>query len=123
MKHVSAVQSSTVIFASAGIVYGFLTFIKGPQFPQSSTGWYALVGMILIATIVAVVAFLAGLEIVGPTNAAMLSTLEPIVTVLLSAWIFSERLSVIALFGGGLILAAVIIVARAELKSNKEQPA
>jgi drug/metabolite transporter (DMT)-like permease len=121
MKHVSAVQSSTVIFASAGVVYGLLTFIKGAQFPQSNTGWYAIIGMILIATIVAVVAFLAGLEIVGPTNAAMLSTLEPIVTVLLAAWVFDERLSIIALFGGGLILAAVIMVARAELKPNKEQ--
>ena len=33
MKHVSAVQSSTVIFASAGLVYGLLTFVNGAHLP------------------------------------------------------------------------------------------
>ncbi|MBL0346306.1 DMT family transporter [Candidatus Villigracilis affinis] len=34
MKHVTAVQSSTVIFASAGAVYGLLTLFNGAQFPR-----------------------------------------------------------------------------------------
>ncbi len=34
MKHVTAVQSSTVIFASAGAVYGLLTLVNGAQFPR-----------------------------------------------------------------------------------------
>lgn len=115
MKHVTAVQSSTVIFASAGVVYGLLTFANGAHFPASNSGWLAMLGIIVISTIIPVVTFLAGLERVGPTNAAMLSTLEPIVTVLLAAWLFGERLLPIVLLGGGLILAAVILLTRAEL--------
>lgn len=121
MKQVSAIQSSTVIFASAGMVYGCLTFFKGAQFPQSGAGWSALLGMIVIATLIAVITFLAGLERVGPTNAAMLSTLEPVVTVLLAAWLFNEQLGASALLGGGLILAAVILLTRAELKSTIQE--
>jgi drug/metabolite transporter (DMT)-like permease len=116
MKHVTAVQSSTVIFASAGIVYGFFTFVNGAHFPASNFGWFTIAGMIFIATIIPVVTFLAGLEMVGPVNAAMLSTLEPVVTVLLAAWLFDEKLGAVVLLGGGLILIAVIFLTRSELQ-------
>src|SRR3972149_4454968 len=88
MKHVSAVQSSAIIFASAGMVYGILTFVNGAPLPASNSGWLAMLGMIVFSTIIPVATFLAGLERIGPTNAAMLSTLEPLVLVLLAAWVF-----------------------------------
>ena len=116
MKHVSAVQSSTVIFASAGMVYGILTVINGAHFPSGNSGWFTMSGIVLIATVIPVVTFLAGLERIGPTNAAMLSTLEPVVTVLLAAWLFQERLNTVSLLGGGLILLAVVVLTRNELR-------
>lgn len=123
MKHVSAVQSSVTIFASAGAVFGILAFTNGAHFPASNSGWFAMLGIIVISTIIPVVAFLAGLEIIGPTNAAMLSTLEPVVTVLLAAWLFGEKLLPVVLVGGGLILIAVILLTRAELgKESGSQP-
>jgi len=78
-----------------------------------------MIGIVLVATVIPVVTFLAGLEMIGPTNAAMLSTLEPVVTVLLAAWLFQERLSAISLLGGGLILAAVILLTHNELREIK----
>ena len=118
MKHVTAIQSSTIIFASAGMVYGMLTFANGAHFPASNSGWLAMLGMIVFSTIIPVVTFLAGLERIGPTNAAMLSTLEPVVTVLLAAWLFGERLMPIVVVGGGLILLAVVLLTRSELKKE-----
>ncbi len=118
MKHVSAVQSSLVIFASAGVVYGTLTAVNGAHFPASSSGWWSMAGIVLLATVIPVVTFLAGLERIGPTNAAMLSTLEPVVTVLLAAWLFAERLEPITLVGGALILVAVVVLTRSEMRTN-----
>ena len=118
MKHVSPVQSSTVIFASAGAVYGVLMILNGIHLPATNTGWVNVVGIVLVATVIPVVAFLAGLERIGPTNAAMLSTLEPVVTVLLAGWIFEERLKLIIMLGGGLILVAVIFLTRGELEKK-----
>lgn len=120
MKHVSVVQSSAVIFASAGAVYGVLMAVNGVHLPSTNSGWINIVGIVLVATVIPVVTFLAGLDRIGPTNAAMLSTLEPVVTVLLAAWIFGERLQSIALFGGGLILIAVIMLTRGEAGAIKE---
>ena len=120
MKHVSAVQSSLVIFAAASTVYGILMAFNGVHLPATNSGWINILGIVLVATVIPVVAFLAGLERIGPTNAAMLSTLEPVVTVLLAAWIFGERLQSIALFGGGMILIAVIMLTRGEASEIKE---
>lgn len=115
MKYVSAVQSSTVIFTSAGAVFGLLAFANGTHFPMSNAGWLAILAIIVISTIIPVVTFLTGLEMIGPINAAMLSTLEPVVTVLLAAWLFGEKLGTVVMFGGGLILIAVVLLTQNEL--------
>ena len=117
-KHVSPVQSSTVIFASAGLVYGILMSINGPHFPSTTLAWIHILGIVLIATVIPVATFLAGLERIGPTNSAMLSTLEPVVTVLLAAWLFGEKLAWIVLLGGGLILIAVILLTRNDMEKK-----
>lgn len=118
MRQVSAIQSSTVIFGSAGAVYGALIFVNGASFPSTQAGWLAIAGIVFISTIIPVVTFLAGLERVGPINAAMLSTLEPVVTVLLAAWLFDDKLMPIVLVGGVMILVAVLILTRAEMQGN-----
>jgi drug/metabolite transporter (DMT)-like permease len=118
MKHVSPVQSSLIIFAAAGAVYGALMAFNGVHLPASGSGWLGVAGIVLIATVIPVATFLAGLERIGPTNAAMLSTLEPVVTVVLAAWIFNERLTPIIMLGGGLILVAVMLLTRGELEKK-----
>jgi drug/metabolite transporter (DMT)-like permease len=115
MRQVSAIQSSVVIFASAGLVYGLLAAANGPHWPTSPSGWGVVAAMALIATVIPVATFLGGLKLIGPTDASMLSTLEPVVTVLLAVVLFGERLQPITLMGGALILAAVIILTRSEL--------
>jgi drug/metabolite transporter (DMT)-like permease len=117
MKHVSAFQSSTIIFTAAGMVYAGLAALNGPHPPQSTFGWSVVIGTVIFATIVPVSTFLGGLKLVGPTNASMLSTLEPVVTVILAAMLFGETLSPLALLGGGLILAAVILLTWTETSS------
>lgn len=120
LREVSAVQSSTVIFASAGVVYAVLTFLRGGHLPRSESGWWTLGAIVILSTVIPVVTFLAGMKRVGPTNASMLSTFEPIVTVLLAAVLFAEALSPITFIGGVMILAAVLLLARGEL--TRERP-
>jgi drug/metabolite transporter (DMT)-like permease len=119
MKHASAVQSSSVIFAAAGMSAGVLMLVKGPHLPTTGQGWAAILSIVVIATLIPVAAFLAGLERIGPTNAAMLSTLEPVVTVLLAYWWLHETLTPVALIGGGLILMAVLLLTHSELRHSQ----
>ncbi len=116
MQEVSAIQSSTVIFLSAEATSSLLMLASGAHLPRTGTGWGAMAAIVVVATVVPVVTFLAGLKRIGATNAAMLSTLEPVVTVLLAALLLGEILKPVTLLGGGLILAAVIILMRTEVR-------
>jgi drug/metabolite transporter (DMT)-like permease len=121
MKDVPALQSSAVIFAAAGMSAGALMVANGPHLPSTRMGWSAIGWMVAISTLLSVTTFLAGLERIGPTNAAMVSMLEPVVTVLLATWVLHERLTPVALVGGGLILLAVLWLAQSEVR--RAQPA
>jgi drug/metabolite transporter (DMT)-like permease len=116
MLHVSAVQSSAVIFTSAGITAGLLMGINGPHMPSSAGGWMTIISIVLIATVLPVATFLAGLKRIGASNAAMLSTLEPVVTVLLAAVCLGEILPPVTWAGGVLILSAVLLQTKGELR-------
>jgi drug/metabolite transporter (DMT)-like permease len=120
MQKVSSFQSSAVIFASAGAVFGLLTAVQGPHWPTTGQGWLAVGGIVLLATVIPVATFLAGLKRIGPTDASMLSTLEPAVTVILAALLLGENLQPLNLLGGGLILAAVLLLTRRPTDINKE---
>ena len=121
MKQVTPVQSSAVIFAAAGVTLGLMMAVNEPHLPATATGWTVIALIVLIATALPVVTFLAGLERIGASNAAMLSTLEPVVTVLLAAWLLDETLNPLALLGGGLILAAVLLLTKSELRFRFDQ--
>lgn len=110
MKKVSAVQSSAVIFASAALVFGVITLIRGPHWPATPNGWLAISGIAVIATLLPVATFLGGLKIIGATDASLLSTLEPVVTVILAAMLLGEKVQPLMIAGGVLILAAVLII-------------
>lgn len=107
-----AMPSATVIMLSAAMVYGLMVFWQGPAFPYSSTAWAAVGGIALFSTVVAIIAFFAGMARLGAADAATLSTLEPVVTVVLAALFLGEAVGGWQLAGGAIILAAVIVLAR-----------
>jgi drug/metabolite transporter (DMT)-like permease len=91
-------------FAVGGLATGSL------ELGLSGEAWLWLVAIALISTVVAVSAFFAGLRRVGPSEAAILSTFEPPVTVVLAFLVLGERLTAPQLAGGALVLAAVIVL-------------
>ena len=76
----------------------------------TAAGWASLAGIALVSTVGAVSLFFAGLSRVGPTTASILSTVEPLVTVILAFIVFGETLGVVQIAGGALVLAAVLVL-------------
>ncbi len=113
MQNVQALPASAVIMASAGLVYGGLAAVRGTVLPATAGGWWAILGIAVLCTVVAITTFMAGIERIGPTNASTVSTLEPVVAVLLAGLLLGESLSPLKIAGGVLILAAVVILTRA----------
>jgi drug/metabolite transporter (DMT)-like permease len=56
------------------------------------------------------VAYITGIRILGPSRAAILATLEPVVGVGLAAWLLGERPTVVQLVGGALIVGAAALI-------------
>ncbi len=75
----------------------------------TSTTWWLLGAIILIPTFAAIVLYLEGIRGLGPAQAAVVSTLEPLFTIALAAMILGERLSVLQLVGAGLVLLGVVV--------------
>ena len=96
--------------AAASLLVG--TSLLGEFRPGDLTaaGWGWLACLAVISTVGAVSLFFAGLDRVGPTAASILSTVEPVVTVLLAFLVFGEVLGAVQLVGGALVLAAVIVL-------------
>ncbi len=91
-------------FAVAGTVRGTTDLGFAPA------GWWWLVAIATISTVGAVLCFFAGLVRVGPSKAAILSILEPVVTVASAALVFGETLTAPQAVGALLVLGAVVIV-------------
>ncbi|MDF7041568.1 DMT family transporter, partial [Escherichia coli] len=69
-----------------------------------------------LSTVVAILTFFAGLQKLGAAQASMLSTLEPVVTVLFAALLLGESIAPMQMAGGALILAGVLWLTRADAK-------
>jgi drug/metabolite transporter (DMT)-like permease len=119
----TVIPFSTVIITSAAVMYGGLIAIKGASFPTTWSGWASVSAVALISTVLAVVTFLAGLERVGPTNAATLSTIEPVVTVILAALVLDEAITPLRVACGVMILLAVILLTRSRLAVQEKASA
>jgi drug/metabolite transporter (DMT)-like permease len=75
-----------------------------------TAGWGWLLAIAVVSTVGAISMFFAGLRRVGPTAAAILSTVEPVVTIGLAVPVFGESLTGVQLAGGVLVLLAVLAV-------------
>lgn len=112
LRRSSPLSGSLVIMTSAAVVFGIINVVRGPAFPQTAAGWWAAVGVATVSTACAVTLFLVGITVIGPTRSSVLSTFEPITTVILAAIILGEPLGVATVLGGACIIGATVILAR-----------
>jgi drug/metabolite transporter (DMT)-like permease len=87
------------------------------------TGWTWIACIAMVCTVAALSLFFAGLRRVGPTTAAVLSSVEPVVTVALAYVAFGEVLGPAQLLGGFVVLSGVLVLqAPTRTASQVRQP-
>jgi drug/metabolite transporter (DMT)-like permease len=87
-----------------------LVLARGLHVPVRLEAWGALLGLALVSTVLPILTFYAGMQRLGAAQAAILSTAEPILTLILAALLLDERLSATQILGGGLILGSVLLL-------------
>jgi len=114
-RRVPGAQSAASTMGGAAVVYLVVTALIGrlseDAQPLASIAalWPVLVAGVIGAGL-ATVCFIAGIRLLGAPRATILSTLEPVVGVALAAILFGALPTPLQLAGGGLIIAAGIVL-------------
>jgi drug/metabolite transporter (DMT)-like permease len=100
------------MLATTGAVYWGANLATGhPVLPPDvpAEAWPGIVGVGVVAGFIAVQAFYAGAQRVGAAQASLISTVEPLWTIVAAGLLFGERLQPMQLAGGVLILGGVLL--------------
>lgn len=97
-------MTGTALVFAAGALAG-----DGASLQFSSGAWPAIGAVALFSTVIATSFFLAGLERLGPSRAAILATVEPVVTLMLATLVLHDPPRWFQVVGGILILLAVVL--------------
>ncbi len=107
---VGAPLLAALVCTGAAITLTAGAAVLGELRPAAVTpaGWGWLACLAAVSTVGAIGLFFAALRRLGPTRTAILSTAEPLVTVVLALLVFGEALGPIQALGGMLIAGAVL---------------
>jgi len=86
---------------------------------NSVINFYGIISILLIAfisTVVALMAFLKGVKLIGATNAAIFSALEPIVSLVLGVIVLGEPISFKIIIGSFIIIVIMVKLAKDTVK-------
>jgi drug/metabolite transporter (DMT)-like permease len=104
--------AGAVMLAATAATYWIGALLLGvPVLPHEipEAAWVGFIGIGVVCSFVAILAFYAGAHRIGAARASLISTVEPIWTISLAALLFGERLGALQLVGGAMILTGVVL--------------
>lgn len=112
VKQENPLASTAVVMLGALVTVIVATVISQSTLPMSASSWGIAAGLAIVCTILSAALFLAGSPKIGSSDTAMLSTLEPVVAVIIAVSLVNEALSWSTLLGGCLVLTAALLLAQ-----------
>lgn len=99
-----------VISTMALLAAGERLAVGGSPLPVTWAGWWPVLGIGLLGTVVARLAMFTAIKRVGSTQLSLLGVVEPLITVAVARVFLGETLAPIQWVGGGLVLASLLLV-------------
>jgi drug/metabolite transporter (DMT)-like permease len=110
VHRLSPVVLAALVMTGAAATLAVHAVVTGVDLAFGWRGWFWLACIAMVSTVLAMLAFFAGLRRIGASNTAILSTLEPVATTVLAALTLGESLSLVQVVGGVLVLSSAAIV-------------
>ncbi|WP_372751957.1 DMT family transporter [Labilibaculum sp.] len=101
---------------TALLFFGKCLFADGIITSLSGKALFYILNLSFWSTFLAAVLFYLGMKYIGPGNASLLSTLEPLTGVMVGAFVFNEVLDLKSILAISLILTSVLIVVQGSKK-------
>lgn len=103
--------ASTTVLAGAAVFWLVAASVHGDLAPPSSgRAWMILGAFAIVPSIIAIPFVLNALAAIGSERVSLLSTFEPVVTVLLAVTLLGERLGLLQMIGAALVLVAIVVL-------------
>lgn len=93
----------------------------GVSLSFETQGWWALGGIVVFSTVVAISCFFRGLQLIGSTKASVISMVEPVVTILFSAVLFGELLGGLQWIGASAVIVGAVLIVLGK-QETQEKP-
>jgi len=106
-----AFTASLVVIASAGVFYLIYNLRAGFFIPGPGMAWLHILAIALISTALAIYTYFLGMKLAGAVNASMLSTFEPVTTMVPAAIFLGQEIGWMQAAGTALILSSAILTA------------
>ncbi|MDO5717808.1 MAG: EamA family transporter [Tissierellia bacterium] len=94
-------------------------FLGSMKFDIDIIAWISIIVLSISTSIISTVFFQEGVRLIGPQKASLISTFEPVMSVIIGFILFNEALKLKSIFGIILILISVIILSL-EKQSEEE---
>lgn len=78
--------------------------------PSTPAAWVFMVVLAIFNTVLPIGTVNAGIQLLGPSRAAILAMLEPLLAIVFASIFLGDRISPPQLVGGGLILASLVLL-------------
>lgn len=102
-----------ILFSTFGVLV--LSVVSEPiNFNFDKRALLPILGIILFSTVLAVLTFFRGMELVGPAKASTISMLEPVFTVIFSSLLLHEHMTILQLIGGIVVLGGALCSIRSK---------
>lgn len=102
---------STLVMTGAAVALALRSIATGGiELGFEPSGWLSIGCIVVVSTVLAVLAFFAGLKRTGASTTSILSTFEPVVSAALAAAVLGEVLAPVQLLGAVLVLTAAVVV-------------
>lgn len=115
----------TLISTSAALTYGLIGItMSGTTWNLAWNTWLGIGGIAFFCTIIAMLTFFYGMKLIGATSASIISTLEPVMTVVFAVILLDEHLTLLQAVGGIFVVMggvlAVMSPARKVIQAENE---
>lgn len=109
-------KMQSVTLGTAYIITGTLIFLLmlipffGLQLPPNALTWFSLIGLAIISTAIPIFAINIGIQKIGVTQASIIATCEPIMTIIFAVILLGETILAIQWLGAALIITGVLLL-------------
>lgn len=108
--HTAMAQASAWSITGGLLVLALIVPFRGLSLPSTPSAWAFLLVLASFSTVFPVFFLNSGIQKVGAARAAILGTVEPVLTTVLAMIFLGERMQPVQLIGAAFILASIILL-------------